>query len=482
VLRREDDALLAEACDLLAQAGFAVTTQHKDYGVLHRLLEARYHTVVLDADAVGMNLVTLVRQVMRIRGAGDTIVITTGDAPWVETAQLLALDGQEVMLRPFAADALVEAVTRGVLSPNNGLSAEPSDFATYRAHICRILQIMTDSMASNTYEDALKALATNLRQVFPSRAVGILDTTGGDGIVYVSTPETAAGMPVGRRLATALRQRYESLCGRRLNPATLQERIEADPSSVEVLVGADTGTDLLLPLLGKGDVCGVLGFSNLTEADYRDGNLPLVHLLASRLHPVLSALVLLKHMAFRDGLTGLYNRTHMEDAITMALEQCQRYGRGFSVVLLDIDSLKQINDELGHQAGDHLLRDFSRLLLSVTRASDTVGRLGGDEFLLLLSDTQAEGLRSFLNRLFVAISSRSLLWNSRHHPMRASVGATFVDERSAPALTPADVIARSDMAMYTAKRRGRACWTVWDDDVGTVANRGPSVTAATSAD
>ncbi len=317
-------------------------------------------------------------------------------------------------------------------------------------------------MAADTYPDALKALALNLRQIFPNRAVGILHATSADSIIYVSTPEDAPDTPLGRRLAIALLKRYESLCGLHVNRATLQERIESDGATTAVAASArSTETDLLLPFLGGGEVRGVLGLSDLTEADYSDGNLPFIYLLASRICPVLTALSQLKSLAFRDGLTGLHNRAHMEDAVAKALQQGRRSGREFCVLLLDVDHLKRTNDQLGHRAGDLLLRDFARLLLAVSRATDTVGRLGGDEFLVLLPDTPAAGLQAFLNRLFALITTHRMVWASQPYAISASAGATLVEAREAATMTAADVIGRSDAALYAAKRRGKACWAVW---------------------
>jgi diguanylate cyclase (GGDEF)-like protein len=461
VLRREHDELLAEAGAALCDAGFSVTTVYSDRGLLHRLLETHQQMVVMDTEAVDMDVVTLVRQILRVQGDDCTLVTTATPRPWLETSQLLALGTPEVLVRPFTARDVVDAVSLRLQRVRPRQPALAGDFLTYRTHLCQLLQLMSDTMAADTYPDALKALVANLRQSFPNRAVGIFHATEADSIIYVSTPETAADVPLGRRLGAALLRRYESLCGLRVNRATLQERIEADGDTTGAGGDPVNETDLLLPFLGEGEVRGVLGLSNLTASDYSNGNLPFIDLLASRIYPVLRALSQLKHLAFRDGLTGLHNRAHVEDAIAKALQQSQRSGREFCVVLLDLDHLKQVNDRLGHRAGDLLLRDFARLLSSVARAADTVGRLGGDEFLVLLLDTSAPGLHAFLNRLFALIAAHRLQWAGQPCAISASAGAMVIGAHEAESLTAADVIGRSDVAMYAAKHRGKACWTVW---------------------
>ncbi len=111
----------------------------------------------------------------------------------------------------------------------------------------------------------------------------------------------------------------------------------------------------------------------------------------------------LREMAYRDELTGVYNRRFLLDRAREELARAQRTGRPLSLVMLDVDNFKSINDTFGHLTGDDVLREIAGVLRKCTRACDIVGRYGGDEFAIVLPETEAEGARSFCCRLSAAL-------------------------------------------------------------------------------
>lgn len=157
--------------------------------------------------------------------------------------------------------------------------------------------------------------------------------------------------------------------------------------------------------------------------------------------------VVLEALALTDPLTGLPNRSLLFDRFEHALKDRRRNGNDVGVLLCDIDEFKLVNDELGHEVGDHLLCDVAHELRTACREVDTVARLGGDEFVIVCPNlTGAEDLDSIVQRLADTTYSRDSS-PGLHKPLRLSVGAVLAEDDE----TVAAVLSRADAAMYRAK-------------------------------
>lgn len=116
----------------------------------------------------------------------------------------------------------------------------------------------------------------------------------------------------------------------------------------------------------------------------------------------------LAEQAVHDSLTGLYNRRFFDEALAQSIEAARRYKRSLSLILFDLDCLKELNDAAGHQAGDCALKTFSAGLSQTARASDIVCRIGGDEFAVILPETEFSNVRNFTDRFFLTLEKQPL--------------------------------------------------------------------------
>ncbi|MFT3838185.1 MAG: sensor domain-containing diguanylate cyclase [Myxococcaceae bacterium] len=158
-------------------------------------------------------------------------------------------------------------------------------------------------------------------------------------------------------------------------------------------------------------------------------------------------------LTLTDEHTGLFNARHLLAQLDREVNRCQRFGRPLSLLFLDIDHFKQINDTRGHLVGSRVLKEVGRLLNDTVRTVDSAYRYGGDEFALLLLETGQEGARAAANRVLEAFRMRSFDVG-QSEPVRVTVsvgGATYPDH----ALTALGLLEASDRAMYRAKRGGR---------------------------
>lgn len=159
----------------------------------------------------------------------------------------------------------------------------------------------------------------------------------------------------------------------------------------------------------------------------------------------------LDQMAIRDPLTGLYNRRFFDEALMREWQQFQRSGEAFTVIIMDVDAFKSINDDYGHEAGDRGLQQVSTTLKTNLRESDLIARVGGDEFAALLPRTDMEQSRQVIEKLCDVLHSLRLTTDERDIPMSLSVGAATVPGIP-PVTSAAELLRVADKRMYEAKR------------------------------
>jgi diguanylate cyclase (GGDEF)-like protein len=169
----------------------------------------------------------------------------------------------------------------------------------------------------------------------------------------------------------------------------------------------------------------------------------------------------LRSMVSYDQLTGILNRRGMEQAAAMAIANAKRQKRQLAAVICDLDSFKALNDGYGHIAGDSALRAFAGVLLAVVRKGDVVGRLGGDEFCILLVDSSGEAAMEVMDRVRTELSALEV-----SKTPAGSVKASFGVADSLPSdVALDDLIGRADRALYVSKQRGRDCVTLWSEAI-----------------
>ncbi|MDE2419065.1 MAG: EAL domain-containing protein [Burkholderiales bacterium] len=185
-------------------------------------------------------------------------------------------------------------------------------------------------------------------------------------------------------------------------------------------------------------------------------------------------------LAFYDALTGLPNRRLLMDRLAQAMEYSSRHMCHGALLFIDLDNFKELNDTLGHQTGDELLKQVAERLTQCVRGTDTVARLGGDEFVVMLEDigeiqtdaaTQAENLGK---KVLVALNQDFLLAGNRHHSS-PSIGITLFYQHTH---TLDELLKRADLAMYQSKNAGRNTLRFYDPEMQAAA----STRAALDAD
>ncbi len=170
-------------------------------------------------------------------------------------------------------------------------------------------------------------------------------------------------------------------------------------------------------------------------------------------YPLRNALMYshVKRLATKDALTGLGNRSYFDDYLLQRLAMNERKQQGFSLMMLDLDNFKQVNDKHGHAMGDDILREFADILGRSVRGTDCVFRFGGDEFAIIVDDNNFMANQVVANRIRHAVLASKLL--SDYH-VTCSIGFTQANHID----TSNDLFDRADHALYEAKKAGRNCF------------------------
>ena len=156
-------------------------------------------------------------------------------------------------------------------------------------------------------------------------------------------------------------------------------------------------------------------------------------------------------MTIVDGLTQIHNKRYLFEALDKELIRARRYDRQLSLLIFDIDYFKNINDQYGHLAGDHVLRELARIVQERIRRDEVFARYGGEEFVIVLPETPLAGGVALAENLRGRVETHPFSFQGERIPVTISVGCAMLSEEK----TAADLIQRSDDKLYEAKRGGR---------------------------
>jgi diguanylate cyclase (GGDEF)-like protein len=249
---------------------------------------------------------------------------------------------------------------------------------------------------------------------------GTISTGSWDGVRRWSSARELYGFPLAVLVGLSVDEQLAS----------------AHRETLTYLWRAGVGSALILALTG------LLGRMSrqLTQSRSREGEIKLAH--AERV----------EYLAYHDGLTGLPNRSLFSKLLGQSINEAHRYDRQLAVAFLDLDRFKLINDTLGHDAGDQLLREVSNRLKGCVRGSDSVARLGGDEFVVLLPDLGEPKYAASVALKILAVIAKPFTLNGREFRITASIGISAYPQDG---LDEQTLTKNADIAMYQAKAEGK---------------------------
>jgi len=230
-----------------------------------------------------------------------------------------------------------------------------------------------------------------------------------------------------------------------------------DESEVILVPDFDGRTALGIPLILRGQVIGVLSVESEKKNAYTERQIRLVDTIAQQATIAMDNAKLFEQMqqlAITDGLTNLYNRRYFYMVLENEIERSRRYETPLSLIMMDIDHFKLVNDQYGHLAGDDVLESIAKLCKNLLRQTDEMFRYGGEEFTVLLPETNADLAVRVAERIRKTIAETTFKINDHHIRITVSLGVTQFDSDLSG---PNEFIDAVDKALYTAKDAGRNC-------------------------
>jgi len=211
----------------------------------------------------------------------------------------------------------------------------------------------------------------------------------------------------------------------------------------------------VVPLVCQDRVVGVLNLADKVDnSSFDSEDTALIELFSQLIGASIGNIKLfekIQRQATTDGLTGLVNHKTFYEILEKELWRSRRYGGQISLIMIDVDNLKQINDAYGHRAGDKAIREISKRIKECIRQIDTAARYGGDEFAVILLNSALDDAIVVAQRMVDAVENSPATWNKEQISLSISVGLGRYDADS----TPEDITSRSDKALYSAKQAGK---------------------------
>jgi diguanylate cyclase (GGDEF)-like protein len=216
-----------------------------------------------------------------------------------------------------------------------------------------------------------------------------------------------------------------------------------------------TNNCIMAPLICQEQVVGVLNLADKVKGKgFTFEDIALIELFSQLIGASIGNVKLFEktqRQATTDGLTGLANHKRFYEILERELWRSRRYGGQISVIMVDVDNLKKINDAHGHRAGDKVIQQISRRIKECIRQIDTAARYGGDEFAIILPNTSLSDATIAADRMVDAVARSPITWKKEQIEVSISVGLGQYDAEA----SPEDITSRSDQALYSAKQAGK---------------------------
>ncbi|MBT3297213.1 MAG: diguanylate cyclase [Verrucomicrobia bacterium] len=456
----DDPAIRQTYRDVLEDQSYPVAVADGGHSALQILMQQTFDVVIVDLKMEEMDGIVFIQEALKI-WPGLGIIISayiSRDVP----VQAAALGVTHILEKPVDIVTFTETIDAEGDARQAADTTIPESGAIelMREHHKLLAGISHRSLSSETLAGALREFGNSLGNMVAADLVGILVKEHDQDPTMILTPQRAVAPTFIEGVKGEMTARFQVLSGNALDRANLQ--VHLGGASVQDGTRHAVGNSLSVPILIEREVRGLLTLATASDAPYTPSQTSLLYHTANHISAVFTALRKMHGLATRDPLTGIFNRTRLEEELDRAWLTSRRYDSSMGVVVVDVDNFKTINDAYGHSIGDEILRDFAQVMTGAARNTDIIARYGGDEFVAILPRAGETNARTFAERLLYNTRRHTFCHSSHRLNITISIGVSTTDNPTSPA-TSSVLVGQADRALYSAKRAGRNRICVWPE-------------------
>ncbi len=455
---------------ILGSKGFDVVTITPLEDVEDILLNNEFSAILVDYDQVGHlapNWINLVQQ-----NRSQACVILYGDNKKDEKiSEILQTGVYGFISRSNISKRLYETILGGIenrkafieifrmmndlKNVNESIEKEKEDLRKKNQELSFINRLSSEVAYDLNWGMILpRILDTGFLDVMNPAFIGLLYRIGAKWNLAFHVSEREINKKIFDKLKDEMIQTYLSVSGEKISINHDDVQLYSSNIKISSAESISLSRQVVFPLSIAGNLLGMIAVLPKNNDEYDCETTELLSTVSNILSMSLKnaqAYHKLKEMAVKDGLTGILNRKGFKGFIQKELQSAKRYHRPLSLIMIDVDDFKKINDSLGHQAGDVILRELAECLTGSIRQADIVSRFGGDEFVILLPNTGIKQAEMLLKRILSDVANHVFEWESKQISIKISCGISTASELEKHE-SETDLISKADARLYHAKR------------------------------
>ena len=455
---------------ILGSKGFDIVTKPIFDGIEDILSNDNFGAILADYDQVGdlaYNWINLLQE-----NRSQSCVILYGDNKKAEKiSEILQAGAYGFISRSNISKRLYETILGGIenrkafieileminelKNVNESIEKEKEDLGKKNQELSFINRLTTEVAYDLNWSLILpRILTAGFLNVMNPALLGMLYRIGSKWNLAFHLSEKEINKKIIAGLKEDMINKFFSISGEMVSIKDTDFHLYSSSIKISSADAIPFSKQIIMPLSLAGTTLGMLAILPKNNEHLNNGKIELLTTISNILAMSLKNAQeyhKLKEMAVKDGLTGILNRKGFQDFIQKEFHRVKRYHRHLSLIMIDVDNFKKINDSLGHQAGDFVLQELAGCLKHSIRQADIVFRYGGDEFVILLPDTDIEQAKMLLKRVLSDVEKHAFEWESNQINVKISCGISTTGELENHE-DEKDLISKADTRLYSAKR------------------------------